>query len=458
MSVWGEKREERNRESKQQHTHIHTLTHSLRCPECGSAKLYRAGLRYLSNGKTVQRWLCRNCGFRFSEPKVKFDVAGQIFEVSEAAQDHADGIVAGFDLSSKKIRDGRSFSGGKQVGSHNVSAIGKNFNTLRIYSSEHQVCAQKDAKNLNPTTEIKTVVGEEEQTTKGKILQFVLHCKNEGLTEETVRIWYNRLKKISENAELNEPESVKAYIAKATFAQGTKYNMVVIYSAYLQFIGKTWKRPKYHVEEKLPEFIPTEQEIDALTSGCGKKTATILQTIKETGMRIGEVLRLKWTWLDVERNILTLNAPEKHGRPRACKISSKLVGMLQTLPKKNELIFAGVNSKYSQNCFKHSRRRLAKKLGNSRLAKIHFHLIRHWFGTMEYHKKPDLLHVQKLLGHRNVLATQIYINLEQALFNEANDEYHVKVAETVEEATKLIAVGYEYVSSMDDKQIYKKRK
>jgi len=77
---------------------------------------------------------------------------------------------------------------------------------------------------------------------------------------------------------------------------------------------------------------------------------------------------------------------------------------------------------------------------------------------MQYHKKPDLIHVQKLLGHRNILATQIYIHLEQALFKESNDEYHVRVAETFEEATKLLAVGYEYVSTMDNKQIYRKRK
>ena len=369
------------------------------CPECGSIKLYKAGLRYLANGETVQRFLCRECGVRFSE---------------------------------------------------------KSYKECQT-NSNRQICALK-VKNLEPQTEKKTVAGEEKQTTKGRVLQFALHCRNEGLTEETVRIWYNRLKKISENTELNEPEEVKAYIAKASYAQGTIYNMVVVYNAYLKFIGKTWKRPKYHVEEKLPEFIPTEQEIDDLIAGYGKKTATILQTIKETGMRIGEVLRLKWTWLDTERRILTLNAPEKHGRPRAFKISSKLVGMLQTLPKKNELVFAGANPKYAQNCFKHSRRRLAKKLGNLRLAKIHFHLIRHWFGTMEYHKKPDLMHVQKLLGHRNILATQIYVNLDQALFGEANDEYHVRVAETIEEATKLIGVGYEYVSTMDNKQIYKKRK
>jgi integrase len=100
---------------------------------------------------------------------------------------------------------------------------------------------------------------------------------------------------------------------------------------------------------------------------------------------------------------------------------------------------------------------MTKKLGNPRLAKIHFHLIRLWFGTMQYHK-PDLMHVQKLPGHRNILATQIYVNLDQALFGEANEEYHVKVAETIEEATNPIAVGYEYVSTMDDQQIYRKWK
>ncbi len=63
----------------------------------------------------------------------------------------------------------------------------------------------------------------------------------------------------------------------------------------------------------------------------------------------------------------------------------------------------------------------------------------------------------KLLGHRLTIATEIYMYPEQALLGEGNDEYHVKVAETIEEATKLIAVGFEYVCTMSDKQIYRKR-
>ncbi|MBM4401254.1 MAG: hypothetical protein FJ045_04810, partial [Crenarchaeota archaeon] len=41
----------------------------LKCPECGGSKLYRDGMRYLSSGEAVQRWLCRDCGYRFSEKR-----------------------------------------------------------------------------------------------------------------------------------------------------------------------------------------------------------------------------------------------------------------------------------------------------------------------------------------------------------------------------------------------------
>ena len=39
----------------------------LKCPQCGSERLYKDGMRYLSNGESVQRWLCRDCYYRFSE-------------------------------------------------------------------------------------------------------------------------------------------------------------------------------------------------------------------------------------------------------------------------------------------------------------------------------------------------------------------------------------------------------
>ncbi len=131
--------------------------------------------------------------------------------------------------------------------------------------------------------------------------------------------------------------------------------------------------------------------------------------------------------------------------------------MLQTLPKKSEKIFGKTHSRNASINLLKQRRRIAKKIANPRIGKIHFHLIRHWKGTMEYHKTQNIIHVQQLLGHKSVLNTQIYVNLEQAIF-EVNDDFDVKIAETLEEAFKLLEVGFEYVTDMDGKKLFRKRK
>jgi hypothetical protein len=63
-----------------------------------------------------------------------------------------------------------------------------------------------------------------------------------------------------------------------------------------------------------------------------------------------------------------------------------------------------------------------------------------------------------VLGHRDLRNILIYINLEKALFQNADDEYHVKIAQTLEEATKLLEVGFDYVTDMDGAKLFKKRK
>lgn len=147
--------------------------------------------------------------------------------------------------------------------------------------------------------------------------------------------------------------------------------------------------------QKIPEFIPTEKEIDQLIAGCGRKTATMLQVIKETGMRIGECLSLKWSCVSSEAHTITLNTPEKNSLPRIFKVASKLIGMLQLLPKKQEKIFGKTLSRNASINLLKQRRRIAKKLQNPRIGKIHFHLIRHWKGTMEYHKTQSIIKVQR---------------------------------------------------------------
>jgi integrase len=206
---------------------------------------------------------------------------------------------------------------------------------------------------------------------------------------------------------------------------------------------------------KLP-FIPTEQEIDLLIAGCGKVTASVLQTLKETGMRIGELILLTWLDVDTERKTVSIT-PEKNSNPRILPISDKLIGMLNSLPRKHKTIFQPKKQMLrSYLCIQ--RKAVAEKFKNPRIQQISFHTLRHWKGTMEYHRTKDIMHVKYVLGHKAVTSTQIYVNLESALFLQTNDNFTCKVAHNVEEATQLIEAGFDYVTEIDKLKLFKKRK
>jgi transposase-like protein len=42
-----------------------TAKSEVKCPECGSKLAWKNGIRYTCFGE-VQRYLCRDCGYRFS--------------------------------------------------------------------------------------------------------------------------------------------------------------------------------------------------------------------------------------------------------------------------------------------------------------------------------------------------------------------------------------------------------
>jgi integrase len=95
----------------------------------------------------------------------------------------------------------------------------------------------------------------------------------------------------------------------------------------------------------------------------------------------------------------------------------------------------------SPSYFCQLRKRVANKLQKPRIKAIHRHTFRHWNATMEYHETKAILHVMRRLGHKRIGNTLLYMQLVQF----ESDDYHSAVAENVDEAKKLIEVGFEYV-------------
>ncbi|MEM2894118.1 MAG: site-specific integrase [Candidatus Bathyarchaeia archaeon] len=286
------------------------------------------------------------------------------------------------------------------------------------------------------------------------LFNYAWWMKKQGLKESTIEPRIRLLKiLVKRGVDLLDPERVKEAIARQdAWCEGRKANAVDVYTNFLRMLNLRWEPPRYRRERRLP-FIPTEAELDQLIAGCGRKTATFLQLLKETGVRCGEAWRLRWTDVDLENNIVTIT-PEKGSEPRQFKVSGKLIAMLNALPREGVKIWRA-KMKTIQRTFQQSRARIAEKTRNPRILRITFHTFRHWKATMEYHKTKDIIHVMKLLGHRNINNTLKYTQLIKT-----DDEYISKVARTVEEACALIEAGYEYVTEFREEgvKIFRKRR
>jgi len=436
-----------------------------KCPECTSQRVWKDGLRSTKNGD-VQRWLCRSCGYRFSlntisKSKEKVNVAFQnLSETSNPMLNSTDVQSVNF-LSRKKRFDDPSFMLSENVRAHGskpqpFSTAGKLLNITVPKDRERRVCVnEKKMKNLaKQVPQQEKAAGATLPEQKGKVIEYAWWLKKEGYRPSTIQVRTRYLRYLIRlGANILQPNNVKETVARQDWSETFKATVMSTYKSFATMQNIKVEKTKYRKEHKLP-FIPTEREIDQLIAGCGKKTATFLQTLKETGMRCGEAWQLNWIDVDGEHNTVTVNNPEKHGNPRMIKVSTKLIAMLKALPKAHEKVFGSATLGSRRNCFTIQRRRVAQKLKNPRILKITFHTLRHWKATMEYHKTKDILHVKQLLGHRSINSTMLYTQL----ITFERDDFTCRIARTEKEITDLIEAGFEYTCDLNEAKFFRKPK
>jgi len=352
----------------------------IECSNCHSKRNWKDGLRKTNFGN-IQRFICRDCGSRFSEKSYK--------------------------------------------------------DSLPTDSS--QLCAiNEEAKKLDTATEINTVAGEEKQLnadTEGSIAQYLAYLEKEGHVQET-RYPYliKRLARLGAN--LKDPESVKQVIAKQKIKNGTKIQYVYAYDNFAKMLKISWQIPHYSQEETLP-FVPEEKEVDQLIAFCrSKRMTTFLQTLKETFADPSEALRIKW--IDITANIVTINYPVKGHLAGQIQVSNKLIAMLNSLPKNSERVFPTSYSVISNNYIR-MRKRCAEVHKNPRLLSVELRSFRHLGGSMIAHyTNGNVLTVKKLLRHKRVENTMKYIQM----IHFDDKDFEVATATTPEEVRQLGISGW----------------
>ncbi len=286
-------------------------------------------------------------------------------------------------------------------------------------------------------------------------LEYAWQAKERGLAEITIKQRVYKLKLLAKKgADLTSGDSVLTVLATNNWTQQNKKVFIVAYRSFAKTFDIKWEAPKTTVQRKLP-YIPTEEEINQLIAGCGKRTATFLQVLKDTAARTSEATRLKWIDVDEKTCTIKINNPIKGSNARIVKVTPTTIAMLNNMPRTGEYIF-NTRADTIRTGFTKQRTRLARILQNPKLRQIHLHTFRHWKATMEYHRTKNIKHVQQMLGHRKLENTDFYTQL----LDFESDEWHVAHATNLEEENKLIEAGFEFIrySEKDQVAIYRKRK
>ena len=93
------------------------------------------------------------------------------------------------------------------------------------------------------------------------------------------------------------------------------------------------------------------------------------------------------------------------------------------------------------------------------MLKIHFHTFRHWKATTELHNFHDRERVQIILGHKSQNSTETYVHIDKMLYLSKSDNgFIVKVVDNLEDAIKLMELGFEFHTEFAGQKLFRKRK
>jgi integrase len=226
------------------------------------------------------------------------------------------------------------------------------------------------------------------------------------------------------------PSVIEAWHASMNQAASTRTKALVLMHGIFQRARKVWSLPTNPVADvekpslsrsgDLHVFSP--EEVWALVrAAASEQDAALFLTAAFTGLRMGELLALRWRDVDFAGSSLRVRASyyaghlttPKSGKVRAVPLAPDVASALTQLGRRenwvgdDDLVFAGEAGSYLDGSA--LRRRYKAALGAAGLRPLRFHDLRHTFGTRMI-AKADIRRVQEWMGHADIQTTMRYLH------------------------------------------------
>jgi integrase len=152
-------------------------------------------------------------------------------------------------------------------------------------------------------------------------------------------------------------------------------------------------------------YLSQEQIKDLYENRCDHLKPIVL-TALYTGMRRGEILKLKWEDVDFDQKIIFVRN-SKNGQLREIPMNNLLVNELKNIKFKSPYVFCNENRKP----FGSVRKSFDSALRRAGIEDFCFHDLRHTFASHLVMSGVDLLTAKELLGHMTIKMTLRYAHL-----------------------------------------------
>jgi len=176
------------------------------------------------------------------------------------------------------------------------------------------------------------------------------------------------------------------------------------------------------VDNVVTEDLTSEQLknlLNAIDNSIDIQAADLMRLALFTGMRRGEMFKLKWDDIDFQRGFISIKNP-KGGVSQKIPLNEQARQVLENHPKTSDYVFVSERGTPFKDC--HDRVNAIKKTAGLPDGFRALHGLRHAYASMLASSgKVDLYTIQRLLTHKSPKMTMRYAHLrDDALKNAAN--------------------------------------
>lgn len=219
-------------------------------------------------------------------------------------------------------------------------------------------------------------------------------------------------------------DKIKLWLLETKTINTRKHRLCAVKSFYkltMRMPDKISKIPYPKKDNKLP-IVLSQNEIQRMFDVCKNlKHKVILALLYSCGLRVSELINLKWKHIDRERMIINIIAA-KGNKDRQVMLTPELIPLLEKYYreyKSKEYILNGQlpekQLQYTDSSVGHVIKQLAASAGINK--RVYTHLLRHCAFTHMVDAGTDINLIQRLAGHSSVKTTAIYTHISHNLIS-----------------------------------------